>query len=80
MNFGVIRKAIVAGLLAGLAGGISAWANAIPNVTRDEVTVIVGSVVVSAFTAGLATYKVRNAGTVNGSLPPGFGERLHSRP
>jgi uncharacterized membrane protein YjjB (DUF3815 family) len=68
-----IKKALAAGAGAGVGAGVAALLNAIPDVTRDEVSVIIGATIVAAFGTGWATWKVRNvgAGMVAGSdIPP----------
>lgn len=66
-----IRKAVVAGIGAGLAAFIAALVQSATEgvVNRDEVSKAIGMAIAAAVTVGLATYKVRNAGTVNGSEP-----------
>lgn len=65
-----IRKAVVAGLGAAASAFVAAMVNSATEgtVNRDEVIKAVGVAVVAGFTVGAATYKVTNAGTVNGSV------------
>jgi hypothetical protein len=75
--FARIRKSVVAGIGAGLAAFIAALVQSATEgvVNRDEVSKAIGLALASAATVGLATYKVRNAGTVNGSEPaPGSSD------
>jgi hypothetical protein len=68
-----IKKALAAGAGAGVGAGVAALLNAIPDVTKDEVSVIIGASIVAAIGTGWTTYKVRNVGPglVAGSdVPP----------
>jgi hypothetical protein len=72
--FARIRKAVVAGILAGLATGFGALVVG-GALTRDQIGKALGAGLAAAITAAWATYKVRNVGTVNGS-DPASGTRL----
>lgn len=54
-----IRKALIAGLGAGVAAGIGALATA-GALTRDEFSKALGVGIVAAATVGWATYRVPN--------------------
>lgn len=57
-----IRKAITAGLGAGIAAGLGAVATS-GALTRDEVSKALGVGLVAAVATGWATWRVRNAPT-----------------
>lgn len=64
-----IRKAVIAGLGAGVGAGVSVIAKA--NWHLDSVTIsqALGAAIAVGAPVGYATFKTRNAGTVNGSDP-----------
>lgn len=68
-----IRKAIAAGLFAGagslVTAALAAWADGGPGINSGEWATIAGAALTVAVSAGLATWKVRNAGTAGGSVP-----------
>lgn len=66
-----IRKAVVAGVGAGLAAFVAAIVQSATEgvVNRDEVSRAIGMGLAAGVTVGAATYKIRNPGTVNGSDP-----------
>lgn len=68
-----MRKAVVAGACAGALALAGAFANAVPDVTSDEMWVGV-SLVFGAFVTGVVTYYVKNDGLPGGS-EPGVGGR-----
>lgn len=57
-----IRKAVIAGLGAGVAAGIGALATA-GALTRDEFSKALGVAIVAAAATGWATWRVPNAST-----------------
>jgi hypothetical protein len=72
-----IRKALVAGIGAGLAAAVAALMQAAleGNINRDEVSRAIGAGVAAAVAIGWATYKVRNAPAVSPS-PYATGGRI----
>lgn len=54
-----MRKAIVAGVVGGLLALATAFANAVPQITADEVWVMVAAVL-GGFVTGGMTYLVKN--------------------
>lgn len=64
MALAQMKKAVYAGVGAGLSAAIAAFVEARPDgLTNGEWGVILGGFVAAAFTVGLATYNARN-------LPP----------
>jgi hypothetical protein len=59
-----IRKAVIAGLGAGIAAGVGTLVQS-GAPTKDEVSKALGVAIVAAVTVGWATYKVRNAQPVS---------------
>lgn len=66
-----IRKAIVAGIGAAVAAFLPALLDALNVDGFNQVSVIkaAGVAIAAGAVVGIATYKIRNAGTVNGSAP-----------
>jgi hypothetical protein len=64
-----IRKAIIAALGAFVSGMITALINGDKPATHEGWVGLVGGCLGLALAAGIATYKIPNAGTVNGSDP-----------
>lgn len=66
-----VRKSIVAGLGAAAAAAAGALVQSATEgvVNRDEVSKAIGLAISAGVVVGLATFKTRNAGTVNGSDP-----------
>lgn len=69
MDLSRIRKAIVAGLVATGGAVVSAVVEGGAPGDADAWVALVAGAVGVGVVAGLAVYKVRNAGTVNGSDP-----------
>lgn len=67
MALAQIKKAVVAGVGAGLAAATTALVEAWPGgVDNGEWGVILGGFVAAAFAVGLATYEARNAPSAGG--------------
>lgn len=66
-----IRKSIVAGVGAGAAAAAGALVQSATEgvVNRDEVSKAIGLGIAAGWVVGIATYRTRNVGTVNGSDP-----------
>ena len=69
MDFKRVRKAITAGLAAAVALLGGALVNGDQPDTEAGWIALVFSAVSAGVVAGLATWRIRNAGTVNGSDP-----------
>lgn len=67
------RKAVVAGVLAGFGSfataAVAAYFDNGAGVSSTEWAAILAAAVALALSTGVATYNVRNVGTVNGSDP-----------
>lgn len=63
------RKALVAGAGAGLAAALATWFEGGHGLTSQELAQMCGAFVVAAIPVAVATYQIRNAGTINGSDP-----------
>lgn len=70
-----IRKAVVAGLFAGVSAGAATLVQT-GAPTEDQVTKALGIALAAAVVTGIATFKTRNAGTINGSDPVVGGSRI----
>jgi len=64
-----IRKAVVAGLGAGIGAATTVLANAGWHLDSATVSQALGAFVTAAAALGWATWRVENAGSVNGSYP-----------
>lgn len=64
-----VRKAVWAGVGAGVSTVIGlVTTNGLPN-DADAFGRLIGAFLAAAIPVGWATYKIRNAGSVNGSYP-----------
>ena len=73
-----VRKALVSALGATAAAIITALVNGDKPETSEGWAALVGGSIGLGVVAGIATWRVPNAGTVNGSIPA--GSRLYNRP
>lgn len=64
-----VRKAIIAGIAAFATGITTALVNGDQPDTAEGWVGLIAGCLAAALLAGAATYRVRNAGTVNGSDP-----------
>jgi hypothetical protein len=64
-----VRKAIMAGVAAFATGLTTALVNGDQPATTEGWVSLIAGCLAAALVAGAATYRVRNAGTVNGSDP-----------
>lgn len=69
MDLARIRKAITAGVGAGIAALVPALINGDQPATAQGWGALIGGAVALAVVTGIATYNIRNARTVNGSEP-----------
>lgn len=63
-----VRKAVVAGVLAAGGAAVTSLVAEIPQTNEGWAALISGAVGIGIVT-GIATYRARNAGTINGSDP-----------
>lgn len=69
MNVARVRKAIAAGVGATIAAIVPALINGDQPATPEGWGALIGGAIALGIVTGLATYRVRNAGTVGGSDP-----------
>lgn len=68
MNVARIRKALVAGGTSAVGAFVLGLKTEIPQTEEGWVALVLGSLSTGVL-VGYATYRVRNAGTINGSDP-----------
>lgn len=64
-----VRKAVIAAIAAFATGMVTALVNGDQPATTEGWVGLIGGCLGLALTAGVATYTVRNAGSINGSYP-----------
>lgn len=69
MNLARIRKAVLAGVAATVAAIVPALINGDQPATPEGWGALIGGALALGIAAGWGTYRIRNAGTINGSDP-----------